>query len=267
MMNNKGIVFFDVDGTLIDWRKGIYTPTNATKEAINKLKANGYLTVLATGRPKSSITNEIVDLGLNGYIASNGAYAEIENELIFNECINNKKLEDILSFLEENDIVYILEGQENNYVLDINNEKVRDLVIKANLGIENFTEDWEKDTVKTSKIIAIGKDINSYKLVCDKYKDEGLAFMANQFGDTFEIYVSKYTKGYGVDHLLEKLGIDRENAYAFGDGENDIEMFQVVKHGIAMGGYHKGLEEHAFNFTEDVENEGIAKGLKKLELI
>ena len=48
--------------------------------------------------------------------------------------------------------------------------------------------------------------------------------MANQFGDTFEIYVSKYTKGYGVDHLLEKLGIDRENAYAFGDGENDMDM-------------------------------------------
>lgn len=266
-MNNKGIVFFDVDGTLIDWTKGIYAPTKNTKEAINKLKENGYLTVLATGRPKNSITNEIEDLGLNGYIASNGAYAEIESKVIFNECIDNKKLKDVLNFLEENNIVYILEGQEKNYVLDINNEKVIDLVTRANLGIENFTEDWDKETVKTSKIISIGQDENSYKLVCDKFKGEGLAFMANQFGNTFEIYVSKYTKGYGVEHLLEKLGIDRENAYAFGDGENDIEMFQVVKHGIAMGGYHKGLEAHAFDFTEDVENEGIEKGLKKLELI
>lgn len=266
-MNSKGIVFFDVDGTLIDWTKGIYAPTKTTKEAINKLKENGYLTVLATGRPKNSITDEIADLGLNGYIASNGAYAEIENEVMFNECIDNKKLKDLLDFLEENNIVYILEGQEKNYVLDIDDEKVRDLVTRANLRIENFTEDWTKETVKTSKIIAIGNDENSYGLVCDKYREEGFAFMANQFGDTFEIYVSKYTKGYGVEHLLEKLGISREKAYAFGDGENDIEMFQVVKHGIAMGGYHEGLEPHAFDFTEDVENEGIAKGLKKLELI
>lgn len=266
-MNTKGIVFFDVDGTLIDWSKGIHSPTKTTKEAIDKLKENGYLTVLATGRPKSSITKEIESLGLNGYIASNGAYAEIENEVLFNECIDNKKLKEILDFLEANDIVYILEGQEYNYVLDINNEKVRNLVENAKLGIENFTEDWTKETVKMNKIIAIGKDSSSYKLVCDKFAGEGLAFMANQFGDTFEIYVSKYTKGYGVEHLLEKLGIDREKAYAFGDGENDIEMFQVVKHGIAMGGYHKGLEAHAFDFTEDVENEGIEKGLKKLELI
>ncbi|MDV4150350.1 Cof-type HAD-IIB family hydrolase [Clostridium sp. AL.422] len=266
-MNNKGIVFFDVDGTLIDWTKGIHVPTKATKDSINKLKENGYLTILATGRPKSSITDEIEALGLNGYIASNGAYAEIENEVMFNECINNRKLKELLGFLEENDIVYILEGQEKNYVLDINNEKVVDLVTRANLSIECFTEDWNKETVKTSKIIAMGKDENSYGLVCDKFSKEGYSFMENQFGHTFEIYISKYTKGYGVDHLLGKLGMSREKAYAFGDGENDIEMFQVVKHGIAMGGHHEGLKEHSYDFTEDVANEGIQKGLKKLGLI
>lgn len=266
-MNKKGIVFFDVDGTLIDWRKGIYSPTKTTKEAINKLKENGYLTVLATGRPKSSITEEIEALGLNGYIASNGAYAEIENEVIFNECINNEKLKDLLYFLEENEIVYILEGQEKNYVLDVNNEKVKYLIDKANLGIDSFTENWTKENVKVSKIIAIGKNENSYNIVCEKYKEKEFAFMSNQFGDTFEIYIAKYTKGYGVEHLLERLDISKDHAYAFGDGENDIEMFQAIKYGIAMGGYHKDLEPHAFDFTEDVENEGIYKGLKKLELI
>ena len=37
-MKHKGVVFFDVDGTLIDWTKKIYAPTKVTKDAIIKLK-------------------------------------------------------------------------------------------------------------------------------------------------------------------------------------------------------------------------------------
>ena len=110
--------------------------------------------------------------------------------------------------------------------------------------------------------------IRKKNLVYKRFKDEEYAFMSNlSDGGLFEIYKSKYTKGYGVEHFLNVLDISKENAYAFGDGENDIEMFQAVKHGIAMGGYHPRLEEHAYDFTEDVENEGIEKGLKKLGLI
>ena len=50
--NLKGIVFFDVDGTLIDCGKGLYKPSNKTKEAIKKLKEK----VSA----KNTITNTIM---------------------------------------------------------------------------------------------------------------------------------------------------------------------------------------------------------------
>lgn len=267
-MKNKGIVFFDVDGTLIDWTKKIYAPTKATKKAIEKLKENGYLTILATGRPKNCIDEGIVDLGLNGYIASNGAYAEIDNKVLFNETLENKELKVLLNFLEENNVVYMLEGQEYNYVLDINNEKISKLIKEANLNINNFREEWDKDTVQVSKIIAVAYDEKSFDLVTDRFRKEGYAFMSNlSNGGLFEIYKAKYTKGYGVEHLLNLLDISKDNAYAFGDGENDIEMFQSVKHGIAMGGYHEKLEQYAYDFTEDVENEGIEKGLLKLGLI
>ena len=49
---NRGIVFFDFDGTLVDETARIYRPTAATKEALRQLKENGYLAVLATGRAK-----------------------------------------------------------------------------------------------------------------------------------------------------------------------------------------------------------------------
>lgn len=267
-MKHKGVVFFDVDGTLIDWTKKIYAPTKATKDAIVKLRKNGYLTILATGRPKNCIDEGIVDLGLNGYIASNGAYAEIDNKVLFNETLDNKELKVLLDFLEENNVVYMLEGQESNYVLDINNEKISNLIKEANLNIDNFSEEWDKGTVKVSKIIAVAYDNKSFNLVCERFLKEGYAFMSNlSNGGLFEIYKGKYTKGYGVEHLLNLVDISKDNAYAFGDGENDIEMFQAVKYGIAMGGYHEKLEQYAYDFTEDVANEGIEKGLRKLGLI
>ena len=267
-MNNKGIVFFDVDGTLIDWTKGILVPTKATKSAIEKLRENGYLTILATGRPRNCIDKGILDLGLQGYIGSNGAYIEMDNKVLLNEAIDNKELIELLDFLEQNNILYVLEGQEKNYVLDMNNQKILDFIENVKLNKDNFTDKWSKENVKTSKLLAIPYDENSFDLVCKEYNEKGYNFMSSiSNGGFFEIYKAKYSKGYGVERLLDLLNISRENAYAFGDGENDIEMFQVVKHGIAMGGHNERLTEYAYDFTEDVPNEGIEKGLKKLNLI
>ena len=41
-------------------------------------------------------------------------------------------------------------------------------------------------------------------------------------------------KGTGISKMLEYYGIDRSQAMAFGDGNNDIEMFQAVDMGVAM---------------------------------
>ncbi|GAB6169859.1 Cof-type HAD-IIB family hydrolase [Clostridium carnis] len=262
----NGVVFFDVDGTLIDCFKGICVPTQSTKEAINKLKELNYLTILATGRPKSCIDKNLINLGFNGYIACNGSYADFKDEVLFNYYIDKLKLNEILEFFKENNIHYMLEGQEKSYISSYKSEKLMELINGANISEESFTDKWDNDIVKCNKIIVINNDENTYESVLNKYNDD-FAFMKHPQGISFEMYIKTYTKGYGIEQLINKLGIDREKTYAFGDGENDIEMFQVVKHGIAMGGYHKRLKEYAYDFTEDVENEGIYKGLKKLKLI
>ena len=107
MKNLKGIVFFDVDGTLIDCGKGLYKPSNKTKEAIKKLKENGYLTILATGRPMSFVDDGLKELELDGYIASNGTYIELNNEVILNDDIKLEKLKEIMDYCVEHNINFI----------------------------------------------------------------------------------------------------------------------------------------------------------------
>ena len=42
-------------------------------------------------------------------------------------------------------------------------------------------------------------------------------------------------KGAGIQKVLAYYGLTPEDAMAFGDGNNDIEMFQAVGHSVAMG--------------------------------
>ena len=58
--------------------------------------------------------------------------------------------------------------------------------------------------------------------------------------------------------MYEKLGIEKENTYAFGDGVNDVEMIQLVGHGVAMGNAVEELKEVADEVTLSVDDHGIA---------
>ena len=266
-MNKKGIVFFDVDGTLIDWVRGISDPTEMTRESIKKLQENGYLTFISTGRPKNLINESLKELNTDGLICSNGAYVEMNNEVLVNESLENDKLTKLLDYLEELNIEYMLESQEKNYILNEDNKLVMEFVKEANLDISNFSTNWKKGEVKASKIIAMAENKEGFNKVYEKFSNEGFAFLRNLKEEIFEINDKKFSKGYGVTKVLEKLDISSDKAYAFGDGDNDMEMFQVVKHGIAMGNHYKGLEKVAFDITENVENEGITKALIKHGLI
>ena len=72
------------------------------------------------------------------------------------------------------------------------------------------------------------------------------------------------SKGDGVLKLLEHVGINPEQTCAFGDGENDIEMFQLVKYGIAVENAKVELKAEAKFITDSNANNGVANVLDKI---
>ena len=112
--------------------------------------------MLATGRPRNGMNEDLISLGFDGYIGSNGAYIEMNNKVLLDESLDKELLKEILDFLEENKITYMIEGQAKNYVADLKDKKLVEFISDASLGIENFTEDWDRETVKAVKIIVLG---------------------------------------------------------------------------------------------------------------
>jgi hydroxymethylpyrimidine pyrophosphatase-like HAD family hydrolase len=67
--------------------------------------------------------------------------------------------------------------------------------------------------------------------------------------------------------MIEKLGFDKKDVYAFGDGLNDIEMLEFVGNGVAMGNAEEVVKEVANLVTKDVAEDGILHGLELVGLL
>ncbi|MGL5821643.1 MAG: HAD family hydrolase [Sarcina sp.] len=266
MEDIKGIIFFDVDGTLIDCRKGIEEPSAKTKEAISRLKENGYLTILATGRPMSFLGEPLLGLGLDGYITSNGTYIELDSKEMFNDAIKSEVMNAIIDHLNNEQIDYLLEGQAKSYINSFETEGSKKVLSGFALPIENITDKWTKDEISISKIVIIDNETQAFKDFMIKYGND-FVFMQHPGQTSYDMYRKGCTKAYGIQHLIDELNIPKEKTYAFGDGENDIEMFELVEYGIAMGDSHQELLKHAYAKTDNVANEGIYNALVKMELI
>ena len=74
-------------------------------------------------------------------------------------------------------------------------------------------------------------------------------------------------KGIGVNKVLEFYGIDKSQAMAFGDGNNDIEMFEQVGHPIAMGNASADLKAISEQICGHVAEDGIYYFCKENNLI
>ena len=58
-MNNKKILFFDIDGTLISETSGEIP--ESTKTALKKAQENGHITIINTGRTRALIGRRLIN--------------------------------------------------------------------------------------------------------------------------------------------------------------------------------------------------------------
>ena len=75
------------------------------------------------------------------------------------------------------------------------------------------------------------------------------------------------SKASGVAHVLEKNNWKPLNAMMFGDGPNDMEIFDYVGLTVAMGNAVPELKEKADFVTKTVEEDGILYALEEFGLV
>ncbi len=81
-----------------------------------------------------------------------------------------------------------------------------------------------------------------------------------------EILPPKIDKAYALQKLIQKLGINREEVIACGDGYNDITMLQFAGLGVAMENATEQTKKAADYITLSNDDDGVAFVIQKFIL-
>lgn len=257
----RKLILFDIDGTLLDHEKKLPA---STKKAIRSLQEQGHEVGIATGRPPYFFKELREELGIDTFVCFNGQYVEVEHEVIYKNSINQDKIAKLLGLatLHEHPLVFM--GAESMKSSLDYQEVVAATFATLDVGVTHpkFNANYFNET-----------EIYQVLLYCEEHEE---AFYRDAMQDlnfvrwhehAMDVLPLGGSKALGIEKLIEKKGYTKDQVYAFGDYYNDLEMLQYVGHGIAMGNAPEEVKKVARHVTKDVDDDGIAHGLKMVGLL
>lgn len=260
----KKIAFFDIDGTMVNVPGGMLHPSSETKRVIQAFKEQGNYIVVATARTK--IPESVRDIEFDGYICSDGHYIEFQKEVLVNNLFSKEEITNQLKIYEEHNGSCKIGGYHGDWISTHTcpNMKEHNRLYTGTNDLRSIAlvQDCMDDVLANSVTAVFGSSEDLY--AAKEKLPENWAITAYDSGDIrMDVHLEGFSKGTACEYLYKHLNIHKDDSYAFGDGDNDIEMLQLVGNGIAMGNAAKHIQEVANDITDTVDNEGIAKAFKK----
>ncbi len=254
-------IFFDVDGTLIS-HKTSSIPVSTIK-ALEMLKEKGILIFLATGRHKLELSDlPVGNIEFDGYVTLNGQYCYNGEGVIHTMPIPKSNLENVVNEMKsdpfpcefvEADRIYI------NYIDEIV-EKAQDAI---NTPIPEIGVLEEGVNNEVLLVLPFGME-NKQERLRELLPD---CKMTRWHEHAFDVINKLGGKEKGIEKVLEYYNIDKEDVMAFGDGDNDVCMFEYVGLSVCLANGSKLAIEAADYVSDDIDNDGIYNALKHFKII
>ncbi|AMB98559.1 HAD family hydrolase [Aerococcus urinaehominis] len=279
-MTAKKIIFLDIDGTLVDYHNQL--PASA-KQAIQLAQANGHQVYAVTGRSKAEIYQDILDLGLDGYIGGNGNYIESQGQVVCHQLMSGDQIRQIVDWLNQRGLAFYLESNSGLYAsasfaVDAEPAVRAYMAGEGQAGAQSVTvaqvfpemiygaDLYRDDVNKVSFVLTGSDDLAAARqafpdLLVGSWGGQGEEAL---FGDLALAGVNKQT---AIASLLDYLGLDRANSLAFGDAKVDIPMLEYCQVGVAMGSGGPEIKAMADYVTAGVNEDGLYQAFKHFGLI
>lgn len=243
------IVFFDIDGTLVDPVTGCVSAK--TKETLNRLREKGMKIFIATGRPPASMP-DLSGITVDGFITVNGSLCYTGDTLIHHQPILKASVEKVIG---------------NAAALG----RPVSVAVRDRLAANGWDEDLSgyyrlaglELTVAADFEQVLREDVYQIMLGCREEDHPAIIRDAEGVTITFswdraaDVIPAGSGKAEAIRRVLDYYGLEASQAMAFGDGCNDMEMLKVVGRGIAMGNAHPRVKAVADDVCGSVSEEGI----------
>lgn len=253
------IAFFDIDGTLIDIERREITPKMT--ETLIRLKEKGIRICLATGRPPA-ILPRFPGVDFDANLTFNASYCYTDEEVIFKNPIPPADVQAVIRNAKKINRPVAVAGAArmgaNGSDKDLEDYYAisgHDLVIA-----DDFNELSKEEVFQ----IMLGCREEEYGAVLEGVKGAKITAWWSRAADVISATGSK---GFGIEKVLEYYGLTKEQAIAFGDGGNDIEMLKTVGIGVAMGNASDEVKAAADDICGSAADDGIYYYCRKHGLI
>jgi hypothetical protein len=271
-MDKYKLICLDVDGTLYDSHKRI---PKEIIEAIREAAAKGIKIAITTGRMYNYGNLYGSKLGVDTLtVASNGAFVKYGEEILIHETIDDGDLLYLTELLgrlglfthynEWNALICDRPVGDGNGYIDANLHLPPERRIEI-IETDDLLRTFRERDSRIVKSISLERE-HPEKLLKLRRALEGHptleAVSSTWFG--LEVIKAGVSKAKGIDALIGRLGITKDEVIAIGDGENDLSMIGYAGMGVAMGNAIPELKAIAKMITDTNDNAGVAKAIREL---
>jgi len=248
-MNPIGIIFFDIDGTLVDPATGCVS--EKTYEALYRLRQNGILLCLATGRGPAALP----DFGgflFDAYCVFNGSLCYTRDETIHSHPLSPADVAAVLKNAAAIGRPVAVAARERLAANGID-EDLSDYYRLANLNL-TVAEDFDAVCRGPVYQIMLGCRAADHAAILHGVTGAKIAVSWDRAADVIPVSSGK---GSSITKILRHFGLCSARALAFGDSYNDLELLQAVGTGVAMGNAAAALKAVADDVCAPVSEDGI----------
>src|SRR5699024_222422 len=258
-MKPKALVFFDLDGTLLNDRSEV---ESEVKQALAQMKEKGAVPFIATGRSPVEIHEIAEEAGISSFVSLNGQFVQYEGKEVSRNRLPEQSIKKLKETADKEGIPTSFYSASDFYVT-----KMSETVVNAYKFIDEEPPGVDPDFYQKAEILmalVITEDNSKDSLYIEQFPE--FSFYRNT-PYSMDVITKGHSKATGIDELVRKMDLEGVPLYAFGDGSNDIEMFKHVDVAIAMENGIEEVKQAADYITKSNLDAGIIQGLKQYDLI
>lgn len=259
------VVFFDIDGTVVDEATQIIPPSAV--RAVQELKRRGHTAVVNTGRPYGHIDPRVRDMAFSGYVCGCGMELILNGVWRYHDTPSPELCRYVRDSVRACGMQAVYEGETALYSdgrYSLCPQAVKECARMQQKGFATI----ELDSLPAPRFL---KFVTHNAPGCKR--EAFLARMQPYFscidrgGGMVEYVLAGNSKARGMKMLLSMLGADPADTLAIGDSTNDLPMFALAHHTAAMGDGMAQLRAQAEYVAPPVLADGIADALRHFGLI
>ena len=260
---NTYCIFFDIDGTILDIETN--TVPQSTIEALRLAKERGHYLFINTGRCKDFWPEKILALGFDGVVGGCGTHLYLGDEEVLHHTIEPSVCTEIVEDLLHLNIDGVLEGANKTYFRPtLLLPEVKEVFEE----IQAYGKDvgrWTDANLEFDKFVLWYEDTKDMEKFREKYSDR-FDFICRS-ANFYEVVPKGFSKGTGMDVMMERLGIKQEYSIAMGDSTNDLPMFEHAGISVGIRTENQVVMDAVDYITDPVIENGVYSALIHFNII